>query len=135
MLGHLEAMLCCHRVLYCFEFSGKKLDDAATFRADHVIVMLMFVVVLVVGDAVAKANFTRQPGFSQKLQSPVDSGLSNTGIVLLDQAVKVFAGKVVLGAQEGIEDQSALGSAFEPAFLDVLEKHFLLFGIGLLRRH
>ena len=94
----------------------------------------MLVVVFVVSEAVAKANFTSQPGFSQELQRPIDGRLSNAGVVLLDQTVKVFAGKMIFRAQKDIENQIALGGAFEPFLLDVFEKYFLLFSHKYWRR-
>src|SRR2546425_6621929 len=121
MLRDLEAMLCRHRVLDRFEFSRKKLNDAAAFRADHVIVMLMLIVMFVVGATIAKANFTGQAGFSQKLQGPIDSRLPNARVIFLDQSVKVFAGKMRFRAQKDVENQIALGRAFEPSLLDVFE--------------
>src|SRR5881227_1645467 len=45
--SQLELVLCGHRVLKSFEFGRIKFKDLAAVRADHVIVMLMFVVVFV----------------------------------------------------------------------------------------
>ena len=87
----------------------------------------MLVVVFVVCDAVAKADFTSQPGFSQELQGAIDSRLSNAGVVLLNQTVKIFAGKMLFRAQKDVENQIALRSALKALLLDMFEKNFLLF--------
>ena len=127
VLRDFEAMLSGHGVLECFQFSRKELDDPAALGADHVIVMLMFVVVFVVRAAIAKANFARQTCFRQELQRAIDGGLTDAGIFLFDEPVKIFAGEVLLRAQEDVENQVALGGALEAFPLDVFEKDFLLF--------
>lgn len=62
MLGDFEPVFCRHRILYGFEFGGKEFNDLAALRADHVIVMLVFVVVLVMGATIAETNFARETG-------------------------------------------------------------------------
>src|SRR6266850_6501620 len=62
MLRDFELMLRCHCVLNRFEFSREEFDDLSAFRADHVVVMLVFIVVFVVRAAVAKTNLARQAG-------------------------------------------------------------------------
>lgn len=131
MLGHLETVPGGHSVLDCFQFSREELDDPATLRTDHVVVVLVFVIVFVVGDAIAKANFAREPCFRQELQRAIDSGLSDARVFLPDQAVKVFAGKVFFRAQKHIEDEFPLRRALQSLLLDMFEKNFLLFSHGL----
>src|SRR5882762_1012429 len=130
MLGHLETVLRRHRVLNRLELCGKKLNDAATPGTDHMIVMLMLVVMFVMRDAVAKADFARQACFGQKFQGAIDSGLADSWILFLNQTVKIFAGQMLFRTQEGVENQIALCGAFESLLLDVLEKNFLLFSHG-----
>ena len=127
MLRDLEAMLRGHRVLNRFQLGRKELDDLATLGTDHVIVMLMFVVVFVVGDAVAKANFARESCFGEQLERAIDSRLADAGIFLLDQPVEIFAGKMSFGAQKNVENQVALSGALESLLLNVFEENFLLF--------
>ena len=47
-----------HLVLQRFNIGREKLDHLAAFRADHMIMMLVIVMMLVVGFVVAKTNFT-----------------------------------------------------------------------------
>ncbi len=127
VLGHLETMFCRHRVLNRFQLRRKELDDPAALGTDHVVVVLVFVIVFVVSDAIAKANFAREPGFGQKLQRAIDSGLPDAWVFLPDQAIKIFAGEVCFRAQEDFENQVALRRALESLLLNMFEKNFLLF--------
>ena len=127
MLGYLKAMLCGHRILKSFQLRREELYDSPTLRADHVIVVLMLVIVFVVGDAIAKANFARESRFGQKFQRAVNGGLTNGRVFLSDKAVKVFAGKMLLRAQKQIKNQVALSRALESLLLDMGEKNFLFF--------
>ncbi len=131
VLGHLEAMLCGHRILKRFQLGGEKLDDPPTLRANHVIVMLMFVIVFVVSAPVSKANLAREPGLGQQLQRSIHRCLPDAGVFLPHQAIKVFAGEVCFGAQKYVENEVPLRRALESLLLDVLEKNFLLFSHGL----
>ena len=80
VLGDFEVMLGGHRILNSFELGREELDDLATLRTDHVVVMLMFVVVFVVRAPVAEAYFTRESGFGQQLERPVDGSLTDCGV-------------------------------------------------------
>lgn len=127
MLGNLKTVLGRQLILKRFQFGGKEFDDATTFGTNHVIVMLMLVIVFVVSAPVAKADLAGQPCFRQEFQRAIDRGLSDARVFLLDQAIKVFAGKMLFRAQEHVENQVALGRALEPLLLNMFEKNFLLF--------
>ena len=127
MLGHLETVPGSHSVLDCFQFGREELDDAATLGTDHVVVVLMFVIMFVVGDAIAKANFAREPCFRQQLQGAIDRCLSDARVFLSDQAVKVFAGQVGFRAKEHVEDEFPLRRPLESLLLNMFEKNFLFF--------
>lgn len=102
MLGRLKPVLCGHCVLNRLELGGKKLDDLSTFGADHVVVVLMLVVMLIVGATVAKANFARQARLRQKLERSINRGLANSRVVLLHQPVEIFAGHMLFGPQKHV---------------------------------
>ncbi len=127
VLGDLEAVFCSHRVLDGLQLRRKEFDDPAALRTDHMIVMLVFVVVFVVGDAVTKANFARKPGFGEQFQRPVNGGLADAWIFLFDQAVEIFTGKMSFRPQKDIENQVALAGALEALLLDMVTENFLLF--------
>ncbi len=127
VLGHLEPMFCRHRVLNRFQLRRKELDDPAALGTDHVVVVLVFVIVFVVSDAVAKTNFAREPGFGQEFQRAIDCGLPDARVSLPNQAIKIFAGEVRFRAQEDVENQVTLRRALESLLLNMFEKNFLLF--------
>ena len=112
MLRDFEPVLCGHRVLYRFQFSGIELDDLATFRTDHVVVVLVLVVVLVMRAAITKANFARQARLSQKFERAIDRRVTNGWVFLLHQAIEILAREVLFGAQKDIQDQVTLGRSF-----------------------
>jgi hypothetical protein len=83
-------MFSCHCILKRFKFCREEFDNLSTLRADHVIVMLVLIVVLVVRTSVAKPYLTRQPSLRQEFESSVNGRLANARIFLLYQPVKVF---------------------------------------------
>ena len=130
MLGKLKSMLGGHCILNCFEFRRIKLYDLVAFRANHVVVMFVFVVVLVMRATVAKANLARQSGFRQQPQRSIHCRLAYARILRLHQAIKVFARHVTFGAQEHIQNQVALRGALQALLLNVFDENFLLFSHG-----
>ena len=127
MLSHFKLVLGGHLILNCFEFGRIELYDLSTLGADHMVVMLVFVIVFVVRAAVAKTDLARQTGVRQQLQSAIDSRMTDRWIFGLDQTIEVFAGEVLFGAQEHLENQIPLGCSLQSPLLDVFEKYFLLF--------
>jgi hypothetical protein len=127
VVSDLKTVLGGDLVLQRLQLSRKEFNYSATLRTDHVIVVLVLVVVLVVSDAVAKADLARESGLSQQFERAINRGLPDAWIFLLYEPVEVLAGKMLLGAQKHIQNQVSLRSAFEPLLLDVLEKNFLLF--------
>jgi len=127
VLGYFEAVFCSHRVLDGLQLRRKEFDDPATLRTDHMIVMLVLVVVLVVGDAIAKANFAREPGLGEQLQRPVNGGLADAWVFLFDQTIEIFTGKMSFRPEKDVENQVALGGALEALLLDMVAENFLLF--------
>ena len=66
MLLHLKLVFCRHRILNGFEFGREELNDLATVGTDHVVMVLVFVVMFVVGHTITETNFARQTGFGQE---------------------------------------------------------------------
>jgi len=60
VLRNLEVMLGSEFFLKFLKLLGIEFDNAATLRTDHVIVVLMFVIVLVVCDAIAEPHLARK---------------------------------------------------------------------------
>src|SRR5688572_11963749 len=103
MLGHLKTMFGRHLVLNSLELGRKELDDPATHCTDHVIVVLMFVVVFVVGAPVSKTYFAREPGFREEFKSAIDRCLAYGRIFFLDQTIKILNRQMCLSTQENIQ--------------------------------
>jgi hypothetical protein len=100
-----------------------------------VVVVLMFVIMFVVSDAITEPNFAREPRFRQQLQRTIDRGLADARVFLPHQAIKVFAGKVGFRAKEHVEDELTLRRPLESLLLNMFEKNFLFFShwLGDLR--
>jgi hypothetical protein len=127
MLLNFEAVLGGHSVLYGFEFGGVEFDDFATLHADHVVVMLVLVIVLVMRAPVAKADLARQSRLGQEFERAINCGLADTGVFRLHKPIEVFAGQMFFGSQKDIQNKVALRRSLQARLLDVLEKYFLLF--------
>ncbi len=83
-------MLRGHCVLDCFQLRRIEFDDLSALLADHVIVVLMFVIIFVMGAPVAEADLAGQAGVGQQPQRAIDSGLAHAGILFVHQAIQVF---------------------------------------------
>jgi hypothetical protein len=127
MFGKLKFISRSHGVLNRLEFRRIEFNNLAALRADHVIVMLMLVVVLVVRATIAKADFARQAGFGQQPQRAIDSGLTDGRIFIADQLIQIFAGHVAFSAEKDVENEVPLSSSLKTLFLNVIEEDFLLF--------
>jgi hypothetical protein len=88
----------------------------------------VLVVVLVARAAVAEAHLAGQSGLDEELERAVDGRVADSRVFLLDEVIEVFAGEVLLGAQEDFEDEVALRRALEARVLDVPVKDVFLFG-------
>ena len=79
-----------------------------------------------------KRTSRASPASVNSFKRAIDGGLPDAGIFLLDQTIKIFAGKMLFRAQKHIQNQVALGRAFESLLLDMFEKNFLLFSHAFL---
>ncbi len=128
MRSKLKSVLGGHLVLNGFQLRRVELDDLSAGRADHVIVMLMLVIVLVMGAAIAEPRFAGQPRISQKLQRAVNRGLPDVRILFAHEAKKIFARHVSFRAEKDFQDQVALRSSLEALSAKMFDENFLLFG-------
>ena len=135
VLGNFKLMLRRHGILQRFELSRKELDDLATLRTNHVIVMLVFVVVFVVRAPIAEANLARQAGFGQEFQGAIDSSLTDGRVFFFDELVEIFVREVFFSTQKNVQNQVTLRRPLQPPSLDVFKKDFLFFGWLLGRGH
>ncbi len=126
----------CHLVLQLLDLGREEFDHFPAFGADHVVMMLVVIVMLVVGPAIAEANLARESSFRQQLQRTVDGRKTDVRILLVDQTIEILAGKVFFRRKERIENEIALLSTAQPGSLDVLQKdRSFLFKWVLSSRH
>lgn len=108
MLLHLELVFCRHCILNRFEFRRVEFDDLAATGTNHVVVVLVFVIMFVVGEPVTEANLTSQPGLGKQFQSSVNGCLAYRGVFLVHKLVEIFAGEMFFSSQKNLKDQVAL---------------------------
>ena len=84
VLGKFEVVPGRHFILDGFQFGRVELDNPAALRTDHVIVMLMFVIVFVVGASIAEAHFARESGVGENFERAIDGCLADRWIFFLD---------------------------------------------------
>ena len=109
------------------DFTGEKFHRPAALGADHVVMTAPVVLVLVARDAVVKRHLASQPALGEKLERPVDSGVANLGVFLLDQAVQLVGGEMLARFQKGAENRVALRGLLQPNPLQMLVKDALRF--------
>ena len=80
-------MLRGHGILNCFELCGKEFNYFPTLRADHVVVVLMFVLMFVVSAAIAEANLACKSCFREELERAVDGCLTHARVFLLNEPI------------------------------------------------
>jgi len=104
------------------------LDGSAASPADEVVVVLTSVLSLIAHDTVAEIDLPGQTRLHQKLQDPIDRGLTDAGIPLFDDVVKLLRGGVLLPFEEFIQNKTPLGR-FSKMFLEkiILEDLFFRF--------
>ena len=115
-----------------------KLDQGATFCADQMVVMGVFVIVLIEHSAVVKFELASKSALLQELESSVHGCKPNRWIFCLDYRVEILAGNVAFGFQKHVEYQIALTGPLKSRALQVFLKDSLFFAFhnllaGLLK--
>ena len=121
-MSRLKTKVACHLVLQVLDLGREEFDHGPTLRADHVVVVLVIVVMLVIGLAVTKPHFACEACLGQELQRAIDRREAYLRIDLAYEAVNVFTGEMFLSRKECIEDQVTLLGAPKPGGFDVLQK-------------
>jgi len=104
------------------------LEGSAASPTDEVVVVLTSVLSLIAHDTVSEIDLPGQTRLHQKLQDPIDRGLTDAGIPLFDDVVKLLRGGVLLPFEEFIQNKTPLGR-FSKMFLEkiILEDLFFRF--------
>src|SRR5947207_2156038 len=127
MFSQLKLVSCSHRILNRLQLGRVELNDLPALRADHVIVMLMFIVVFVVRAPISKTYFASQSRFGQETKRAIDRSLTNGRILLAYQTVEVFAGNMPFRLQKNVKNDVTLGGSLQTLLLNMFEENFLLF--------
>lgn len=117
-----ETEIACHLILQILDIGRKELDHLAAMRADHVVMMLVIVVVLIVGFVIAKPDLACETRLCQQLQRAIYGRQTDGRIFFMDEIVKIFAREMFLGAQKDLEYQVALIGASQTGRLYVFRK-------------
>src|SRR4051794_5618033 len=107
-MSWLKSEVVRHLVLQRLDIRREKLDHLAAFGADHVVVMLVIVMMLVIGLVVAKTHFAGEPGLCQELKCSINGCVADGRVLLADKPVKIFAREVFFGAEKRFEDHVSL---------------------------
>ena len=91
MMRRPKAEFVCHLVLQILDLRRKKLQDLTAFRTDHMIVMLVFEMMLVLGLVIAEPYLACQPCLSKKLQRAVNGRVPDRRVLAMNQKIKVLA--------------------------------------------
>src|SRR6266568_8862756 len=116
-----------HGILNSLELGGIKFDDLAALRANHVSVMLVFIVMFVMSAAVPESHFASQSRIGKQPQRSIDGRLADGGIFFADQAMEIVSRQVAFRAQEDFENKIALRGTLQAFLLNMLQENFLLF--------
>ena len=109
-------------LLELVEFGRKEFDRAATLRTHHMIVTATVVLMFVAGYAIVKGDFAGESTLGEELESALDGGKSDFGVLLSHLAIEFVGGKVVALLKEGLEDNVALAGQLEANALQMLVK-------------
>jgi hypothetical protein len=103
----LKTVLGCHVMKFLsnttfdlLNLGREELDRIAARRADHVVMVASIHVMLEPGYAVAKLNFFRQAALNKEFKRAIDGGIADSGLLLLNQVMQFFSGKVIAGCKE-----------------------------------
>jgi hypothetical protein len=112
---------------------GKEFDGTAALGANHVVMAAAVVLVLVARDTVVESDFAGQAAFRQQFQRPVDGGIADACVLLLDQAVKFVGGKMIPSFEKSAKDGVTLSSLLQTDALEMAMKNILRLADHLAR--
>ena len=114
-------------------FLREKFHGTAAVGADHVVMAAAIVLVFVSSDAVVKGDFAGESALGEEFQRPIDGGVTDAGVFLLDEAVEFVGGEVVAGLEERAKNGVALGGLFESDAFEVTMEDVLRLADHLAR--
>jgi hypothetical protein len=128
----LKTVLGCHVMKFLsnttfdlLNLGRKELDRIAAHCADHVVMVASIHVMLEPGYTVAKLNFCRQTALNKDLKCAIDGGVANSGLLLFNQIMQFFSGKVIAGCQEDPQNRVALRTPLESKLRQMIVQNLL----------
>jgi hypothetical protein len=114
VVADLKLMLPADSALEVFDGRAGELDDRSATEADQVVVVLPPEDVLIVSLLPSQVYPFDEPAPDEKLQSPVDCGPGDPGVLSLQMNVESISSKMPLGVERSIEHHLSLRSHPEP---------------------
>ena len=118
-----KAKFVCHLLLQRFDLRRDKLNNTATFRANHMVVVLMIKMVLVISFVIAEADFAGKPRFCQEFESSINRRMSDRWIFFMNQPIQIFAREMVFRSQKRLKNEIALIGTPQSKLSDVFQKN------------
>jgi hypothetical protein len=123
MIEDFESEMHGRLVLQRFNGGIVKLDRFFALHADHMVVVLMIVEMLVPRDAVSEVYFTREPAVGQNLHRPIDCGISDARIMVADGAIYILHASMAFIVEENIKNQLTVRRQLKLPALQVLHEY------------
>ena len=101
-------------LLEALDLGVHDLKDLPAPDADQMVVVVVAEEVLVPGHAVLEGHLAAESALAEEPQGPVDGGESQRGMGPADLPVQLVGGEVVLGPQEGLQDDAPGPAVPEP---------------------
>lgn len=122
VLLNQKAVPGCDLLLQPFDPGIFKLDDRPADRADEMIMVLFVAATLVTGLLVAKVPLRCQPALGEELESAMDRGVTDAGILVANSPVELLRREVRSRRQEGIKDHFPLPGRLEAVLAKIFTK-------------
>lgn len=131
VIHHLESQLLGCGVLKRFNRSVIKLDRCATAHADHVVVVIVIVEVLVPRNAVGQVDLASEAAVGEQLHRAIDRGIADARICFADTSIDILDAAVPFIADEILENQFPVRREFQLLLLEIVQKDLHLGRDGL----
>lgn len=115
-----------HLILKLFYLRRIKLDYLSALGTDHVIVMLMFEMMLIIGSVIAETYLARESGIGEEFERPINGSMAYRRVLLLHEPIQIFARKMFFRAKKYFHYEVALTGTAQSRTLNMLEKDLFL---------
>jgi len=102
--------------LLCLQILDDRIVELQLLMAsltDNVVVVSIFIAAFVPDNTVTEDDLISYPGFREKFQGSIDSGLADGRVSGLDQIVQLLGGNMLPLTQKGVQDKGPLRGKFQ----------------------